>query len=105
MPAFMRASEPAAYVEPAPNIPDVVRNELATLFVDGSSPRNIAVTDARRDPRSQQWTACLKADVNSVTGSSLGPQAYLIVVSGNRIVDRRRIDLDGQCSLGPFKPI
>jgi len=46
----------------------------------------------RRDPNGPGWTACIKAELTSVTGRSLGTQTYFATISGGVILDRRRVE-------------
>jgi hypothetical protein len=38
------------------------------------------------------WTACVKAEVVSVTGKPLGTQTYRVEISGGVIADRQKVE-------------
>ncbi|MBI5264257.1 MAG: hypothetical protein HY852_20840 [Bradyrhizobium sp.] len=106
LPDFMRAkaADPPP-PEAAPDVRQLVRDNLDSIFVSTSNPRQVQVTEPHRDPRGLQWTACVRADVNSAVGTPVGAQTYRLFISGGMIVDRRRADADDNCSSGIFAPI
>ena len=76
-PAFMRAkANEAAPPEHPPEVAAIVREQLGSIFLANSAPHNVKVSPAHRDPRAQDWIACVKADVTSATGKPLGSQIY-----------------------------
>ena len=106
VPAFMRDREPELTMpEKPPVVAEIVRAQLDAVFVTSSSPRNIEVSPAHRDPRALDWIACVKAEVNSATGKVIGVQTYRIVIADGKIVDRRRSDSDDNCGSENYQPI
>jgi hypothetical protein len=72
-PAFMRAkAHEAAPPEHPPEVAAIVREQLGSIFLANSAPHNVKVSPAHRDPRAQDWIACVKADVTNATGKALG---------------------------------
>ncbi len=98
LPEFMRAKavEPPP-PEPPPDVRQLLRDNLESVFVANSTPRQIEVAQPYRDPRGVAWTACVRAEVNSAMGRPLGPQTYRIMIAEGQIVDRRRVDADDNC--------
>jgi hypothetical protein len=82
-----------------------VRNNLETVFVASSNPRQVRVSPPRRDLHGPGWTACVRADLTSAMGKPLGPQTYRILINGGLIVDRRRIEADDVCTSESYQPI
>jgi hypothetical protein len=106
VPEFMRAkaSDPAPPEQP-PDVRQLVRNNLETVFVASSNPRQVRVSPPRRDLHGPGWTACVRADLTSAMGKPLGPQTYRILINGGLIVDRRRIEADDVCTSESYQPI
>jgi hypothetical protein len=106
VPEFMRAkaSDPAPPEQP-PDVGQLVRNNLETVFVASSNPRQVRVSPPRRDLHGPGWTACVRADLTSAMGKPLGPQTYRILINGGLIVDRRRIEADDVCTSESYQPI
>lgn len=105
VPEFMRAkaSEP-----PPPEPPDVrqmVREKLDSVFVAASNPRQVRVSPPRRDLHGPGWTACVRAELTSAMGKPLGTVTYRVIISDGMIVDRRRIESDDNCTSESFEPI
>jgi hypothetical protein len=106
VPEFMRAkaSDPPP-PEPPPDVRQVVRDKLDTVFVNTSNPREVRVSAPRRDLRGPGWTACVKAELTSVMGKPLGMETYRITVSGGAIIDRRRAEAADNCANESYEPI
>jgi hypothetical protein len=106
VPEFMRAkaADPPP-PEPAPDIRQLVRKDLDSVFAAGSHPRQVRVSPPRGEPRGPGWTACVKAELDSATGRPLGTQTYRITISGGVIVDRRRVEAADSCASESFEPI
>ncbi len=68
-------------------------------------PHDVRVSPARRDPRGQGWTACVRADLNSAMGKPLGTQTYRITISEGMIIDRRRVEAEDNCVAESYEPI
>jgi biotin carboxyl carrier protein len=102
----MRAKAPE---EPPPEQPPIVaaivREQLNSMFLASSSPRNVQVSPAHRDPRAVDSTACVKADVTSATGRPMMGQIYRIKIAQGKIVDRRPSDNEDNCLSETYEPI
>ncbi|WP_257169059.1 hypothetical protein [Bradyrhizobium sp. SRS-191] len=91
LPAFMRvrASEPPP-PEAAPDVGRLVRKNLDMIFVATTQPRDLEATAARRTDHGDAWTACVRAEIISVTGAPLRRQIYRLTIKQDEIIDRRR---------------
>ncbi|CCD84813.1 conserved protein of unknown function [Bradyrhizobium sp. ORS 285] len=91
LPAFMRVRAPEPPPPEAP--PDVgrlVRMNLDMIFVATTQPRDLEATAPRRTERGDAWTACVRAEIISVTGAPLRRQTYRLTIKQDEIIDRRR---------------
>jgi hypothetical protein len=106
VPAFMRAkeSEPPP-LEPPPDVKELVRNHLDSVFMAASAPRNVQVSPARHDLRGAGWTACVRAELTSANGKPLGVQTYSITINEGVIFDRRLAGQDDNCVSENYAPI
>ena len=105
-PAFMRDAEPEPPIpEKPPPVGEIVREQLDSVFTTSSAPRNVQASAAHRDPRALDWIACVKAEVISVNGKTIGVQTYRVSIVDRKIVDRRRNDDDDNCSSENYQPI
>jgi hypothetical protein len=106
LPEFMlsKAPEPRQF-DPAPDVKQLLRDKLDSVFTAASHPRHVRVSPPRRQPNGPGWTACVKAEVNSVIGKPLGTQTYLATISGGVILDRRRVEADDNCATETYEPI
>src|SRR5277367_776212 len=107
VPAFMRnkESEPPP-PEPPPDVKQMVRDKLDSVFTAASNPGQVQVSQPHRDLHGQGWTACVRAlQLTSANGKPLGPQTYRITISGGVIIDRRRVEADDTCSSENYEPI
>ncbi|MGT2434714.1 hypothetical protein ACU4GH_01370 [Bradyrhizobium betae] len=50
-------------------------------------------------------TSCVRAQLTSATGTSLGAQTYIVTISGGKVVDRRRAEADDICGTETYEPI
>jgi hypothetical protein len=106
VPSFLRLKEAAPPPpEPAPNVKQLVRDKMDSVFVSTSNPHDVRVSRPLHDPRGPGWTACVKAEVNSANGKPIGTQTYRIFISEGEIVDRRRVDADDNCVSEDYEPI
>lgn len=106
LPEFMRAKAPDPVApEPAPDIKRLMRESLERVFTSASQPARVRVSTPRREPSGPNWTACVRADLNSVMGKPLGTQTYRITVASNAIVDRRRVEDDDNCASETYEPV
>jgi hypothetical protein len=106
VPEFMRlkdADPPQA--EPPPDVRQLVHDHLDAVFVADSHPRGVRVSPPHHEVRGTGWTACVRAEVDSATGKSIGMQTWRISISGGAIIDRRRVDADDNCGSESYEPI
>jgi hypothetical protein len=106
VPGFMRAqdAEPAP-LETPPDVKQMVRDHLDTVFTTASAPHDVKVSPVHHDLRGPGWVVCVRAELNSATGKPLGPQTYLVTISEGEILDRRRTDTSDTCLAEHFEPI
>ena len=98
VPKFMRTNEAAPrQLDPEPDVKRLVRDKLDQVFTAASHPRRVRVSAPRRELNGAGWTVCVRAELTSVTGRSLGTQTYLATISGGVILDRRRVEADDNC--------
>jgi hypothetical protein len=106
VPEFMRAKESAPPpLEPPPDVKQLVREHLDSVFTAASAPRDVQVSPARHDLRGPGWTACVRAELNSATGKPLGIQTYRIAINDGAIFDRQRVEGEDTCVSESFEPI
>lgn len=106
VPEFMRlkeAEQPAP--EPAPDVKRVVREQINVVFLNTSYPHEVHVAPPHREVRGPGWTACVRAQLTSATGSALGTQIYVVTINGGKVVDRRRAEADDICGSESYEPI
>jgi hypothetical protein len=104
VPEFMRAKADGPPPSDPPDVRQMVREKLDSVFVAASNPRQVRVSPPRRDLHGPGWTACVRAELTSATGRLLGTETYRITISGGVIVDRRRIEADDACASETFEP-
>jgi hypothetical protein len=105
-PALLRQKpHETARPEDVPAVAAIVREQLDSIFLANSSPHNVQVSPAHRDPRALDWVACVKADVSSATGGIMESQIYRITIAEGKIVDRRRSDVQDNCLSESYQPI
>jgi len=106
VPGFMRskAVDPPS-AEPPPDVRQLVRNNLESVFVAASNPRDVRVTPPLHVANGLGWTACVRAELTSATGRPLGPETYRVTISGGVIIDRRLAEADDNCPSESFEPI
>lgn len=106
VPEFMRAKVPdPAPLESPPDLKRMLKEKLDSVFTAASQPTNVRVSEPRPNLRGPGWTACVKADVISVTGTPLGTQIYRIEISDGAIADRRPIEPEDTCASESYEPI
>ena len=78
LPEVFRAKAPdPAPPEPVPDLKRLMRENLESIFTAASHPVRVRVSTPRREPAGSGWTACVRADVSSVTGKPLRLRAWL----------------------------
>jgi hypothetical protein len=106
LPDFLLAKAPEPRPsDPEPDVRQLVRDNLAQVFTAASHPRHVRVSPPRRELNGMGWTACIKAELTSVTGRSLGTQTYLATINGGVIRDRRRVEADDNCASETYEGI
>ena len=91
--------------EQPPDVALVVRKNLNSIFVVTSFPRDIRVSEPHRAVLGGGWTACVRAELTSATGSALGAQTYRLTLAGGDIVDRRRVGKEDNCASERYTPV
>jgi hypothetical protein len=106
VPQFMRgkALDPPP-PEPPPDVRQMVRANLDSVFVASSNPRQVRVSSPHHELTGPGWIACVRAELTSATGTPLGTQTYRITISGGVIIDRLRVEADDNCATESFEPI
>jgi hypothetical protein len=105
VPDFMRTKESPPPLEQPPDVKQLVRGHLDSVFTAASAPHDVQVSAVRHDLRGAGWTACVKAELNSATGKPLGIQTYRITINEGVILDRRRVEEDDTCLSETYEPI
>ena len=106
VPDFLRAkpNDPPP-PEPVPDVRQLVRERLDSVFVAQSNPQKVQVSQPHHELRGLGWTACVKAELTSATGKPLGEETYRIAISNSVIVDRRRAEPADNCASEDYQPI
>jgi hypothetical protein len=106
VPQFMRGKpvDPPPPEAP-PDVRQLVRQNLDSVFVAASYPRQVRVSPPHHAPNGSGWIACVRANVNSATGRPIGAQTYRITISGGVIIDRLRVEDDDNCASESYEPI
>jgi hypothetical protein len=91
--------------EAPPDVTQLVRANLNSVFVANSYPHVVRVSPAHRDLRGSGWTACVRADLTNAMGRPLGTETYRITITGGVILDRQRIDANDNCVSETYQPI
>ena len=106
VPEFMRAkASDSSPPEPSPNVGQLVRERLDSVFVASSNPQKVRVSPPRHDLRGLGWTACVRAELTNAVGKPLGEETYRITISGGVIIDRRRAEPEDTCASESYQPI
>ncbi|KWV60650.1 hypothetical protein AS156_28525 [Bradyrhizobium macuxiense] len=99
-----KGAEPAPPEAP-PDVKQLVGAKLDSVFTAGSQPTHVRVSAPLHDPRGTGWTACVRAELTSVIGKSLGTQTYRVFIDGGAIFDRRLVESDDNCLTENYQPI
>ncbi|PJG55820.1 hypothetical protein CVM73_06605 [Bradyrhizobium forestalis] len=106
VPEFMRmkeAEQPPP--EPPPDVKRLVREQIDVVFLTTSYPREVHVAPPHREVRGPGWTACVRAQLTSATGTPLGAQTYIVTINSGKVVDRRRAEADDICGTETYERI
>jgi hypothetical protein len=106
VPEFLRAkaSDPPP-LEAPPDVKQLVREKLDSVFVAQSNPQQVQVSPPRHDLRGLGWTACVKAELTNAVGKPLGGETYRITINNGVILDRRRAEAEDTCATESYQPI
>jgi hypothetical protein len=106
VPEFMRAKamDPPPPEAP-PDVTQLVRANLNSVFVATSYPHDVRVSPVHRDLHGSGWTACVRAELTNAMGRPLGTETYRITITGGVIFDRQRIDANDNCVSETYQPI
>jgi hypothetical protein len=106
VPEFMRAkaSEPPP-LEAPPDVKQMVREKLDSVFVAQSNPQHVQVSPPRHDLHGLGWTACVKAELTNAVGKPLGDVTYRVTISSGVIIDRQRVEAEDTCAIESYQPI
>ena len=88
--------------EPPPDVRQLVRKNLDSVFVAASNPQNVRVSQPLHVVAGAGWTACVTAELTSVMGRPLGSVTYRITINDDAITGRRRVD---NCASESFEPV
>ena len=106
VPEFMRAkADDPPPPEPTPDVRQLVRERLDSVFVASSSPQQVQVSPPHHDLCGLGWTACVRAELTNTMGKPLGLETYRITISGGVIIDRRRAEPEDTCASETYQPI
>ena len=81
-------------LEAPPDVKRLVGAKLDSVFTAASRPTHVQVSQPLHDPRGLGWTACVRAELTSVTGTPLGTRTYRISINEGVIFDRRHVEAD-----------
>ncbi len=106
VPEFMRNKAPdPPPLEAPPDVKRLLSAKLDSVFTAASHPAHVRVSMPRHDLRGPGWTACVQAELTSVSGKPLGTQTYHITITEGVIADRRRVEGEDSCALETYEPI
>jgi len=106
LPKILRTDEaPPRQLDPEPDVKRLVRDRLDQVFTAASHPRRVQVSPPRRELHGPGWTVCVRAELTSITGRSLGTQTYLATIAGGVILDRRRAGPEHNCASETYEAI
>ena len=106
LPEFLRtkAGDPPP-LEAPPDVKQLVREKLDSVFVAQSNPQQVQVSPPRHDLRGLGWTACVKAELTNAVGKPLGMETYRITINNGVILDRSRAEGEDTCATESYQPI
>jgi hypothetical protein len=106
LPEFLRAKagDPPP-LEAPPDVKQLVREKLDSVFVAQSNPQQVQVSPPHHDLRGLGWTACVKAELTNAVGKPLGVETYRITINNGVILDRSRAEAEDTCATESYQPI
>ena len=105
LPEFLRTKDSPPPPEAPPDVKQLVRERLDSVFVAQSNPQQVQVSPARHDLRGLGWTACVKAELTNAVGKPLGMETYRITINNGVILDRSRAEAEDTCATESYQPI
>ena len=105
LPEFLRTKDSPPPPEAPPDVKQLVREKLDSVFVAQSNPQQIQVSPPRHDLRGLGWTACVKAELTNAVGKPLGGETYRITINNGVILDRHRVEPEDTCATESYQPI
>jgi hypothetical protein len=105
LPEFLRTKDSTAPPEAPPDVKQLVREKLDSVFVAQSNPQQVQVSPPRHDLRGLGWTACVKAELTNAVGKPLGIETYRITINNGVILDRSRAGAEDTCATESYQPI
>ena len=105
LPEFLRTKDSPPPPEAPPDVKQLVREKLDSVFVAQSNPQQVQVSPPRHDLRGLGWTACVKAELTNAVGKPLGMETYRITINNGVILDRSRAEGEDTCANENYQPI
>jgi hypothetical protein len=105
LPEFLRTKDSPSPPEAPPDVKQLVREKLDSVFVAQSNPQQVQVSPPRHDLRGLGWTACVKAELTNAVGKPLGIETYRITINNGVILDRSRAEAEDTCATENYQPI
>ena len=105
LPEFLRTKDSPPPPEAPPDVKQLVREKLDSVFVAQSNPQQVQVSPPRHDLRGLGWTACVKAELTNAVGKPLGMETYRITINNGVILDRHRAEAEDTCASESYQPI
>jgi hypothetical protein len=105
LPEFLRTKDSTPPPEAPPDVKQLVREKLDSVFVAQSNPQQVQVSPPRHDLRGLGWTACVKAELTNAVGKPLGMETYRITINNGVILDRSRAEAEDTCATESYQPI
>jgi hypothetical protein len=105
LPEFLRTKDSTPPPEAPPDVKQLVREKLDSVFVAQSNPQQVQVSPPRHDLRGLGWTACVKAELTNAVGKPLGVETYRITINNGVILDRSRAEAEDTCATESYQPI
>jgi hypothetical protein len=105
LPEFLRTKDSPQPLEAPPDVKQLVREKLDSVFVAQSNPQQVQVSPPRHDLRGLGWTACVKAELTNAVGKPLGVETYRITINNGVILDRSRAEAEDTCATESYQPI
>ena len=103
-PDFMKLrAAPEREVEAAPDARQIVRDNVAAIFLTQAAPQNVAVSRAER--HGGHWMSCVRASVTGLTGKPVGLQTFAITFERGKIISRERADASHRCATQSYEPV